>query len=136
MISYYIALMQIPIFLALGVIAWKLSPSNMGLLSESATYGDLCSFGGSLHLSGLSYYRRSMAGCFAAKPRQIDRYSFKQVAVLDLAYMVTFGSELAVVSMLPLFYTDTFGLSLHSGRTAGLGLCVHQPCRPSRVAAC
>jgi len=32
--------------------------------------------------------------------------------VLDLAYMVTFGSELAVVSMLPLFYADMFGLSL------------------------
>jgi len=39
-----------------------------------------------------------------------DRYAFKQVAILDLAYMVTFGSELAVVSMLPLFFTDTFGL--------------------------
>ena len=39
-----------------------------------------------------------------------DRYSFKQVAILDLAYLVTFGSELAVVSMLPLFFTDTFQL--------------------------
>jgi NNP family nitrate/nitrite transporter-like MFS transporter len=43
---------------------------------------------------------------------EIDRYRFKQVAVLDLAYLVTFGSELAVVSMLPLFFKDTFGLSL------------------------
>jgi NNP family nitrate/nitrite transporter-like MFS transporter len=34
------------------------------------------------------------------------------MAVLDLAYLVTFGSELAVVSMLPLFFKDTFGLSL------------------------
>jgi len=32
--------------------------------------------------------------------------------VLDLAYMVTFGSELAVVSMLPLFFLDTFELSI------------------------
>jgi NNP family nitrate/nitrite transporter-like MFS transporter len=31
--------------------------------------------------------------------------------VLDLAYLVTFGSELAVVSMLPLFFNDTFELS-------------------------
>ncbi|HBC19182.1 MAG TPA: MFS transporter, partial [Alcanivorax sp.] len=44
-----------------------------------------------------------------------DRYSFKQVAILDLAYMVTFGSELAVVSMLPLFFTDTFTLSAVTG---------------------
>ena len=39
------------------------------------------------------------------------------MAVLDLAYMVTFGSELAVVSMLPLFFMDTFDLS---AVTAGL----------------
>ena len=49
------------------------------------------------------------------------RFSFKQVAILDLAYMVTFGSELALVSMLPLFYTDMFGLSLvTAGILAGI----------------
>jgi len=36
------------------------------------------------------------------------RYNFKQVAILSVAYAVTFGSELAVVSMLPLFFKDTF----------------------------
>ena len=30
------------------------------------------------------------------------------VAILNLSYFCTFGSELAVVSMLPLFYLDTF----------------------------
>ena len=39
---------------------------------------------------------------------EIHRYKFKQVAILDLAYFITFGSELAVVSMLPLFFFDTF----------------------------
>jgi NNP family nitrate/nitrite transporter-like MFS transporter len=47
----------------------------------------------------------------------IDKYSFKQVAVLDCAYFVTFGSELAVVSMLPLFFMETFELN---AVTAGL----------------
>jgi NNP family nitrate/nitrite transporter-like MFS transporter len=42
---------------------------------------------------------------------EIHRYKFKQVAVLDLAYFITFGSELAVVSMLPLFFFDTFHVS-------------------------
>jgi len=41
---------------------------------------------------------------------EIDKYKFKQVAALDWAYFVTFGSELAVVSMLPLFFMDTFEL--------------------------
>jgi NNP family nitrate/nitrite transporter-like MFS transporter len=34
------------------------------------------------------------------------------VAILDVAYMITFGSELAVVSILPLLFKDVFGLSL------------------------
>jgi NNP family nitrate/nitrite transporter-like MFS transporter len=46
-----------------------------------------------------------------AQVPDIHRYSFSQVAVLDAAYLVTFGSELAVVSMLPLFLLDTFGIS-------------------------
>jgi MFS transporter, NNP family, nitrate/nitrite transporter len=40
-----------------------------------------------------------------------DRYRFKQVALLELAYVVNFGSELAVVTMLPEFFEGTFGLS-------------------------
>jgi MFS transporter, NNP family, nitrate/nitrite transporter len=43
---------------------------------------------------------------------QIHRYKFRQVAVLSLAYFLTFGSELAIVSILPLFFKDTFHLSL------------------------
>lgn len=38
----------------------------------------------------------------------IHRYKFKQVAILDLAYFITFGSELAVVSMLPMYFFDIF----------------------------
>ena len=41
---------------------------------------------------------------------EIFRYKFKQVAILDVCYFVTFGSELAVVSMLPGFFKDTFNL--------------------------
>ncbi len=37
-----------------------------------------------------------------------DRYEFKQVAILELTYIVNFGSELAVVSMLPTFFETTF----------------------------
>ena len=48
---------------------------------------------------------------FTEEVPEIHRYKFKQVAVLDLAYLVTFGSELAVVSMLPGFFMDTFELS-------------------------
>lgn len=39
-----------------------------------------------------------------------ERYAFRQVAILELTYIVNFGSELAVVSMLPAFCESTFGL--------------------------
>ncbi len=44
----------------------------------------------------------------------MHRYKFKQVALLDLAYAVTFGAEIAVVSMMPLMFSnpDTYGFSL------------------------
>jgi NNP family nitrate/nitrite transporter-like MFS transporter len=42
---------------------------------------------------------------------ELHRYKFKQVAVLDLAYLTTFGAELATVSMLPLFFSDMFEIS-------------------------
>ncbi len=49
-----------------------------------------------------------------------DRYEFKKVAVLNWVYFVTFGSELAVVSMLPGFFLDTFdGLSLVAAGALG-----------------
>jgi NNP family nitrate/nitrite transporter-like MFS transporter len=40
-----------------------------------------------------------------------DRYNFSQVAILELTYIVNFGSELAVVSMLPAFFEGTFTLN-------------------------
>ncbi|MBL4629163.1 MAG: MFS transporter [Roseicyclus sp.] len=40
-----------------------------------------------------------------------DRYPFSSVAALNTTYFANFGAELAVVSMLPLFFLDTWGLS-------------------------
>ena len=48
-----------------------------------------------------------------------EKYSFKQVAILDFAYLVTFGSELAVVSMLPQFFGETFKLGIAAAGLIG-----------------
>ncbi len=50
--------------------------------------------------------RPALAGSYPEE----DRYPFRSVAILCLAYACTFGSELAVVSMLPTFFADTWGL--------------------------
>jgi len=105
------AIMNAPMALALGVLVWKVGPANLGFLSRDAAnviYGVLTL----IYIYQIMKAYRVNAHVFQEKVPEIDRYKFRQVAVLDLAYMVTFGSELAVISMLPLFFMDTFGLSL------------------------
>jgi len=40
-----------------------------------------------------------------------DRYRFTQVGTLNASYVVTFGAELAVISMLPMFFQKTFEMT-------------------------
>lgn len=103
-------LMSLPIYAALALLTWKLSPAGMGWLSEQLTMVIY------IVISAVYLYQANKIisvnkGIFSQDVPDMFRYQFKQVAILDLAYMVTFGSELALVSMLPLFYIDTFGLS-------------------------
>ena len=39
-----------------------------------------------------------------------DKYPFKSVAALNATYFANFGAELAVVSMLPMFFEETWGV--------------------------
>lgn len=108
---FFYLMMNIPMYAALAVLAWKLGPSNLGVLNESFTtmvYLSLVT----LYVYQTSQVWRINKHVFKEEVPEIHRYKFKQVAILDLAYLVTFGSELAVVSMLPLFFKDTFDLSL------------------------
>jgi MFS transporter, NNP family, nitrate/nitrite transporter len=41
-----------------------------------------------------------------------DRYPFSSVAALNTTYFANFGAELAVVSMLPMFFQETWSLSV------------------------
>ena len=111
------ALLQAPLVLALALLTWKLGPANLKLLPAYFTntvYAGLTA----LYLYQLwDAFRinREMLG--GAPVPALQKYKFRQVAVLSLSYFVTFGSELAVVSVLPLLFKDTFNLSL---ATAGL----------------
>ena len=112
---FYLA-MSLPLYIALLVIVWRLGPTNLNLFGQTTQIllGALII---SLAVVQLGQAWRVNREHLKEGVPEHDRYSFKQVAILDLAYMVTFGSELAVVSMLPLFFTDTFSLS---AVTAGL----------------
>jgi NNP family nitrate/nitrite transporter-like MFS transporter len=103
-------LMNIPMYAALAVLTWKLGPANLGMLSEAISAGIYALLVGIYFFQTVRIFQINK-GVFSREVPEIERYKFKQVAVLDLAYLVTFGSELAVVSMLPLFFMDTFELS-------------------------
>jgi len=103
-------IMNIPMYAALAVLAWKLGPANLGMLRGALTDGIYLVLIGIYIFQTVRVYQINRH-VFKEPVPEIDRYSFRQVAVLDLAYLVTFGSELAVVSMLPLFFKDTFALS-------------------------
>jgi len=109
-------IMNIPMYAALAVLTWKLGPENLKMLSPGITTTIYAVLIGIFIFQTIRIYQVNKH-VFIEEVPEIDRYNFKQVAVLDLAYFVTFGSELAVVSMLPLFFMDTFELS---AITAGL----------------
>ncbi|GAB4279980.1 MAG: MFS transporter [Oscillatoriaceae cyanobacterium] len=102
--------MNVPLVGVLALLAWRLQ--KIGFLTTSqmmlvwaflvglyAFQSYKCYTANEELMTGKKYY-----------PAQ-DRYSFGQVALLELTYFVNFGSELAVVSMLPAFFEITFGLS-------------------------
>jgi NNP family nitrate/nitrite transporter-like MFS transporter len=108
---YFYLLMNVPMYLALGVLAWKLSPAGVALLTQETMYLLWLALVVLFAIQTRAIYHVNKENLTHGVP-DLEKYKFKQVAILDLAYFVTFGSELAVVSMLPLFFIETFeGLS-------------------------
>jgi NNP family nitrate/nitrite transporter-like MFS transporter len=111
--------MNIPMYAILALLAWKLSPAGVSLLSQGATYGVYLVLL-ALFIFQTSQIYRVNKDMLKNGTEEHQRYSFRQVAILDWAYFVTFGSELAVVSMLPAFFLETFtGLSLAQAGALG-----------------
>ncbi len=106
---YFYLAMSVPLYAALLVIVWRLGPANLALYDLTTQY-ILTALVLALGIVQIGQAWRVNREHLAEGVNEHDRYSFKQVAILDLSYLVTFGSELAVVSMLPLFFADTFNL--------------------------
>jgi NNP family nitrate/nitrite transporter-like MFS transporter len=102
----YIA-MTLPLYAPLSLLTWKLSPAGVNLLPANFAYA-IHAFIWILCLYNVHKIIQ-VNGAHVFQPVEaMHRYKFKQVAILNLSYLITFGSELAVVSMLPLFFFNTF----------------------------
>jgi NNP family nitrate/nitrite transporter-like MFS transporter len=106
---FFLLFMKIPMYAALALLTWKLSPNGVSLLSETTAI--FCYIGlALLFVYEVSQVWKVNKEIFEKPVPEMHQYKFKQVAVLNVLYFATFGSELAVVSMLPLFFAETFTL--------------------------
>ncbi|SKA57201.1 NarK family nitrate/nitrite MFS transporter [Enterovibrio nigricans] len=107
---FLLLIMKVPMYAALALLAWKLSPSGVDMLPSSsviAVYVVLVA----IYLFDVSQVWKVNKHIFKTPVPEVHQYKFKQVVVLNILYFATFGSELAVISMLPLFFLETFELT-------------------------
>ncbi len=107
---YFLLLMILPLYGALVLLAWKLSPSGVAMISHNVYY-IICLAIAALCLFQIYQTYQVNKDMLKNGVPEMHRYPFRQVAILNVGYFITFGSELAVVSMLPLFFMEVFKLS-------------------------
>lgn len=108
---YAMLVMNFGLIFALGLLAWRLARPALKFLNEGQML-----FIWALLLALYAYQtyqswqvnRDLLTG--QKTYSRTERYQFRQVALLEFTYIVSFGSELAAVSMLPAFFEKTFGL--------------------------
>ncbi|PSN14230.1 MFS transporter [filamentous cyanobacterium CCT1] len=127
---WFLLAANIPLVAVLGLIAWRLTTVEFITLPTLALIGVL--------LLGL-YLFQSYSTWQANKPLMTgqkryapeERYRFSQVFNLEMAYVACFGSELAVVSMLPTYFERGFGLTAAvAGAVAGMYAFMNLVARP------
>nr|WP_312752750.1 MFS transporter [Psychrobacter sanguinis] len=104
----------IPLYGVLGVLVYR--TKNMGFLSDTGSYIAY----GVIALAVLFQIYKALSvnvPMLKAGIPEDDKYPFTSVAALNVTYFANFGAELAVVSMLPMFFASTWDLN---PTTAGL----------------
>ncbi|MDV5169479.1 NarK family nitrate/nitrite MFS transporter [Photobacterium rosenbergii] len=107
---FLLLFMKLPMYGALALLAWKLSPTGIGMLGDGAVMAIYVVLAVIYCYEVLQVWRVNKT-VFEKPVPEVHQYKFKQVAILNVLYFATFGSELAVVSMLPLFFSETFELT-------------------------
>lgn len=108
---YFLLFMKLPMYGALALTTWKLTPNGVSVISQFSAYIIYTALFAIFIYDCFSAYKVNKS-LFKTEVPEVHRYKFKQVAVLNILYFATFGSELAVVSMLPLFFAEVFELDM------------------------
>ena len=109
-------LLMIPLYTAIGLLVWKLASSPAfpgGFWTEAFLWAVIV---GLFILNALRCIKINLPRLTNGISEE-RKYAFSQIAILSLVYALTFGSELAIVSMFPQFLENTFQLTV---TTAGI----------------
>jgi NNP family nitrate/nitrite transporter-like MFS transporter len=101
-------LFTIPLVGVLGILVWRVR--NMGYLDDMTAAICYAAIAVVIVYQLVQAWRQNAPVLRRGVPAD-DRYPFRSVAALNTTYFANFGAELAVVSMLPLFFEETWGLS-------------------------
>ncbi|MCS0671370.1 NarK family nitrate/nitrite MFS transporter [Cytobacillus firmus] len=107
-------LWSVPLGGALAISAWRIE--NLGFIAENTLYIVWSLIGIAFIIQLFKILEVNIPILKEGVPTE-DRYNFKNVAALNSTYFANFGAELAIVSMLPMFFQLTFSLT---PSTAGL----------------
>lgn len=104
-------MLLLPVYGAVFFFIWKLSRQPFPLISSS--------FFIALTVGLVFLFFVNAKRCWEINSLRLqqpiskkNKYEFSQIAILSLVYSLTFGSELAVVSMFPQFLETTFSISV------------------------
>jgi len=98
----------IPLGLAVGLSAWRIE--GLGFISRQVLYLVWLAVGLVLVFQFYNILKVNTSRLKKGVPKE-DQYRFKNVGALNSTYFANFGAELAIVSMLPMFFQTTFDLS-------------------------
>ncbi len=100
-----------PVYGAMALLIWKLSGHPFTLISQTISVALSLGIALLFLLNSIRCWQVTVLRLQNPIPDK-EKYSFSQIAILSLVYSLTFGSELAVVSMFPQFMETTFSLSV------------------------
>lgn len=127
--TFGLVALNLPLVAILALVAWRVA--LIGVIGTEVLWSIVAVLAVVAALQSRTVLRVNRDALAERYPAD-DRYPFRSVVVLCLAYAVTFGSELAVVSMLPVFFADTFGLSaVVAGATASAFAVMNLVARPT-----
>lgn len=107
-----------PLVGAMGILVWRIAKIQLDgapLISNSLEYGLYAILGLIYVMHVYKLLQVNLPGLKQGYPED-KKYSWSSVAALNSTYFANFGAELAVVSMLPMFFETVFrGLSNAEG---------------------